>query len=95
MECSSESAYGQSGGSDYADEHIQQPVERSGGVEKCTDQHTEPDQQPDFCHDFAEAHGDRLYRPGEADAGSQAEVERGKKQRDDRVDFEPDDQTDG
>ena len=37
-------------------------------------------------HDFAEA-GDRLYRPGEADAGSQAEVERGKEQRDDGVDL--------
>ena len=85
----------QSGGADHADEHIQQPVERSGGVQKRSDQYTEPDEQPDFRHDLAEAHGDRLNRPGEADAGSQAEVERGKEQRDDRVDLEPDDQTDG
>jgi hypothetical protein len=53
-------------------------VERSGGVEKCSDQDTEPDEQPNFRHDLAEAHGDRLNRPGEADAGGQAEVERGK-----------------
>jgi hypothetical protein len=70
-------------------------VERPGGVEKRSDQYTEPDEQPDFRHDFAEALGDRLYRAGEADAGSQAEVERGEEQRDDRVDFKQDDQTDG
>jgi hypothetical protein len=34
-------------------------------------------------------------RPGESDTGRQAEVERGKKHRDDRVDLEPDDQDDG
>jgi hypothetical protein len=62
---------------------------------RSSDQDTEPDEQPDFRHDLAEAHGDRLNGPGEADAGSYAEVERGKKQRDDRVDFKPDDQTDG
>ena len=85
----------QSGCAERADEDVQQPVERSGGVEKRSDQYAEPDEQPDFRHDFAEAHGDRLDRPGEADAGSQAEIERGKDQRDDRVDLEPDDQTDG
>ena len=85
----------QAGWAEHADGDIQQPVERSGGVEKRSDQYTEPDEQPDFSHDFAEARGDRLYRPGEADPGSYAEVERGKKQRDDWVDFKPDDQTDG
>jgi hypothetical protein len=45
-------------------------VERSGGVQKRPNQHTEPDEQPDFCHDLAEARGDRLNRPGEADPGS-------------------------
>ena len=64
-------------------------------MQKCSDQDTEPDEQPNFCHDLPEAHGDRLNRPGEADAGSQTEVERGKKQRDDRVDLKRDDQTDG
>jgi hypothetical protein len=54
--------------------------ENSGGVEKCSDQDTKPDEQPNFRHDLAEAHGDRLNRPGEADAGSQTEVERGKEQ---------------
>jgi hypothetical protein len=60
----------QPGGADHPDEHIQQPVERSGGVQKRPNQHTEPDEQPDFCHDLAEARGDRLNRPGEADPGS-------------------------
>ena len=85
----------QPGSADYPDEHIQQPVEGSGGVQKCSDQDTEPDEQPNLGHDLAEAHRDRLNRPGEADTGSQTEVQRGKEQRDDRVDFERDDQTDG
>ena len=86
---------GQPSRPDHANEHIQQPVERSGGVQERSDQYAEPDEQPDLGHDLAEAHGDRFNRSGEADPGSQAEIERSKEQRNDRVDLEPDDQPDG
>ncbi len=85
----------QSGGADHAYEHIQQSVERSGRVQERSDQDTEADEQPNFRHDLAEAHGDRLNGSGEANPGSYAEVERGEKQRDEWVDFKPDDETDG
>jgi hypothetical protein len=36
----------------------------------------EPDEQSDFRHDLAEAHGDRLYRPGETNSEATCTNER-------------------
>ena len=76
---------------EYPQQHFDQSLNRAGLLQDRSHQHAEGDEQSDLGHDLTEAPGDGVDSALNAEADSQAEIGGSDDQRNDWVEFEPDD----